>query len=398
MALIRTAYKHDELSWCGRHNFVQSAFRPVEGGQHMGRHLGSALTFLVTLLLMLLFGEFVVRWVLGDQTVLFPRYHTDVTYGDFTIRRIHPNARFRHRSVDGAWEFHTNSQGFRNYVDFEYEKPQGRLRVLSLGDSHTQGYEVRQDYTFSSVLERYLSKQGIDAEVMNTGVSGFGTAEQLILLENEGIRYQPDVVVLAFFANDVEDNIKSDLYRIDNEGNLFAASFRHTPGVRLQNVIYSVPGVKWLGENSYLYSVAFNLTWSIFKSRLSATARDEVIEYAIPMRDDYTPYEIALAASLLERIAEICESNEIFLVLVDIPVSLGSGGISSSFADDLRQSLPATANVVDSLELLSTYQGVAELHAPNGHHHISEFTHTLLGVQIGRLIEEALWRKDLAIP
>ena len=38
------------------------------------------------------------------------------------------------------------------------EKPDGGFRVLSLGDSHTVGFEVRQEHTFSEVLERFLRR------------------------------------------------------------------------------------------------------------------------------------------------------------------------------------------------------------------------------------------------
>ena len=52
------------------------------------------------------------------------------------------------------------------------------------------------------------------AEAINAGVSGFGTAEALAFLENEG-HYRPDVVVLGFYANDFEDNLKAGLFALD---------------------------------------------------------------------------------------------------------------------------------------------------------------------------------------
>ena len=67
-----------------------------------------------------------------------------------------------------------------------------------MGVSNTQGFEVRQEHTFSAVSERYLRREGTSAEVINAGVSGFSTAEALVLLENEGINDKPDVVVLGF--------------------------------------------------------------------------------------------------------------------------------------------------------------------------------------------------------
>jgi hypothetical protein len=100
--------------------------------------------------------------------------------------------------VDGAWKFVTNSRGFRRHAGVHVCQAANTLRVLSLGDSHTQGYEVHQDLTFSAVLERYLKYHKINAEAINTGVSGFSTAEELVLLENEGVKYSPDVVSWVF--------------------------------------------------------------------------------------------------------------------------------------------------------------------------------------------------------
>ncbi len=334
---------------------------------------------------MLLLCEVFVRALYGDTTVLFPRYHTDVQYGEFTIRGIRPNATFSHKSIDGSWTFMTNSQGFRNHKDFDYHKPENQLRVLSIGDSHTQGYEVRQDHTFSAVIERYLERQGFHAEVLNSGVSGFGTAEQLIFLENEGLSYQPDVVVLGFFANDLEDNIKSGLYQLDERGDLVISSYQHIPGVRIQNLMYSIPGIKWLGENSYFYSLLFNSVWEFAKLQLTEQSAEEASDFAIPQRDVYSRYELNLTAALLDRLYSACQEAGVKLIILDIPVKTHEGTIASSIPDDLRAVVARSSDAfVDSQHLLAEYDGVAELHVPNGHNHISEFSHTMLGIEAAR--------------
>jgi hypothetical protein len=76
----------------------------------------------------------------------------------------------------------------------------GRARVLLLGDSVTFGSWVRDGETFAALLDgRY--------EVINLGVAGYGTAQELLKFEHDGIGYRPDVVVLNFtVANDVSDN------------------------------------------------------------------------------------------------------------------------------------------------------------------------------------------------
>ena len=223
---------------------------------------------LAAMLLAFACGEGVVRLVFKSDTVLFARYQTDYAYGKYKIRGIRPNMAFWHTSVDGSWKFETNSRGFRNTREFTYAKPTSTLRVLSLGDSNTQGHEVRQEATFSAVIERALARPGRPAEAINTGVSGFGTAEELVLLENEAVKYRPDVVVLGFFANDFDDNLKSGLWGLDSAGRLIEQNSQHLPGVGIQNFIYAIPGVRWLGDNSYFYSMLFNYAWIAAKIQL----------------------------------------------------------------------------------------------------------------------------------
>jgi hypothetical protein len=342
----------------------------------MRRFLASAAVAFASTLVALAAGEFVVRALYKNQIGMFPRYHTDYRYGRYALRGIRPNAEFRHSSVDGTWTFVTNSRGFRDAREFAYAKPAGTLRVLSLGDSHTQGYEVRQEATFSAVLERYLAKRGVRAEVLNAGVSGFSTAEALAFLENEGYKYEPDVVVLGFYANDFEDNVKAGLFALE-AGRLVERKFEHLPGVRIQNAIYAVPGVRWLSENSYLYSFAFNGLWIHFKK---AARRDAALEYAVATKQRHSDREVALALALLERMRGFCERRAIRLIVVDIPRPLRRAEPS------LPPGLAPGIELVASGELLREFEGVADVHVAHGSRHISELTHALIGVELGRRI------------
>lgn len=348
-------------------------------------------------------AELVVRLALRETTVLFPRYHTDYHYGRYTIRGIRPNSTFDHTSVDGSWRFITNSKGFRNTTEFPYAKPPGVVRVLCIGDSHTQGYEVGQDATFSATLQRYFGNEAVKAEVINAGVSGFSTAEALVFLENEGFKYEPDVVVLGFFANDFEDNLKAGLFGLDAQGQLVETKVEHIPGVRIQNVIYRVPGVKWLSENSYFYSLLFNNVWNYFKGRLGrqASARQEVpadgdganppdaFEYAVATVSAFSTDQVSLAAALIERMALFCRARGIRLVVVDIPAWAGGYRSASSIPPELSQRLASAAiEYIDSTSVFDSYEGVVEMHRANGHHHISDFTHAVLGVTIGQRLRD----------
>ena len=63
----------------------------------------STLLLIASLIVAFLIGELIVYLRYGDRIVIFPRYVTDVYYGDYRIRGNVPNARYRHKSVDGTW-------------------------------------------------------------------------------------------------------------------------------------------------------------------------------------------------------------------------------------------------------------------------------------------------------
>jgi hypothetical protein len=348
----------------------------------MRRFLASAAVVAVSALVALALGEVAVRLLYKDETVMFPRYHTAYRYGEYALRGVRPNSRFTHSSVDGSWDFATNSRGLRDTRDFAYEKPAGVLRVLALGDSHTQGYEVRQEATYAAALERWLAARGVRAEVLNAGVSGFGNAEALAYLENEGYKYQPDVVVLGFYANDFQDNFNAGLWALE-DGRLVERKREHVPGVRIQDVIYALPGVAWLGEHSYLYSLAFNGTWHFFQRMMIARASGAgQPEYAVARKHGPAAREMALAAALIERMRAFCESRGIRFLVVDIPVPHGRY--------DWLPSLPEQglggAEVLASRELFGPFEGAIELHLPHGHRHLSEFGHALVAATLGQRI------------
>ena len=357
----------------------------------MKRFLANAALVLGSLAVAFALGEVAVRVLLKDTNVLFPRYHTDYRYGSYTLRGIRPNAEFWHSSIDGKWRFVTDSRGFRDTREFAYAKPAGTLRILALGDSHTQGYEVRQESTFSAIAESYLNGRGRRSEVINAGVSGFGTAEELAFLEAEGYKYQPDVVVLGFYANDFVDNLKAGLFGLDAEGRLQALKYEHIPGVRIQNAIYAVAPVRWLSENSYFYSLLFNGVWVHFKEKLTHAA---TAEYAVATTSGLSAQESDLAAALIERMQRFCTERGIRLIVVDIPQEAGAKHIAPSMPEALAGRLArAGVEVIAPNELFADYDGTLEMHVAHGNHHISEFTHALIGVEIGRRINGAGLRR-----
>lgn len=106
-----------------------------------------------------------------------------------------------------------NSLGLRG-PECNLDKHADCFRVLALGDSFGWGYGVGDEEVFSSVLQQKCSTQFEQpVEVLNASVSGWGTDQQYLYLKNEGVHFQPDLVVLLFFpVNDIENNSHSSQY------------------------------------------------------------------------------------------------------------------------------------------------------------------------------------------
>ena len=110
-----------------------------------------------------------------------------------------------------------NSRGLRDR-EYPYEKPQGVSRVACHrhGRLVRLGYGVADDEVFAEVLERRLREAEGKWEVLNTGVSGWGTDQEYLYLKQEGFRYSPDIVVLALsLVNDPLDAATSRQYGLD---------------------------------------------------------------------------------------------------------------------------------------------------------------------------------------
>jgi len=93
-----------------------------------------------------------------------------------------------------------NENGLRDR-EHSYKRQNDIKRILVLGDSFAWGYGVEEPERFSQLLEASLG-----VEVINAGVSGYSTDQELLWYRNEGVKYETDLVILEIAGNDVGDN------------------------------------------------------------------------------------------------------------------------------------------------------------------------------------------------
>jgi hypothetical protein len=167
-----------------------------------------ALLILFGLLLPLVLAEIGLRVagaiLPGDyQTVSFAEAHPE--FG----RRNRPGAGWKKTSEYTSW-IEVNLKGLRG-AEIDYPKPPGEYRILVVGDSFTFAEQVNQIETFTQRLEDRLNADGatLHYRVLNAGSNGWATANEAVYLTKEGVRFRPDVVLVAvYLGNDVADNYR----------------------------------------------------------------------------------------------------------------------------------------------------------------------------------------------
>jgi len=165
--------------------------------------LFAACTALLAIVLALAGGEILTRlfWKHrldpDDERSLSYRY--DPELGWFPI----PNSSNRFMGSRPITVQH-NGDGFRDPP----HGPKQKKRIAFVGDSFVWGYDAEQPERFTDQLQARL----IDWEVLNLGVSGYATDQEFLLLQRWFDHYQPDIVVLVYCDNDVEENRLNMVY------------------------------------------------------------------------------------------------------------------------------------------------------------------------------------------
>ena len=154
---------------------------------------------LVSLAGVLLGAEGVARllrpqWAPTQADRMFWKYHPTLGWA----HQPGQSGQLNHR--DFSVQVRINSRGLR---DREYELPRtNKKRMLVLGDSFAWGFGVEEHERFSEILE----DRHVGWDIINSGVSGYGTDQCYLYLRDEGLSYRPDLVLLLFYINDIIDN------------------------------------------------------------------------------------------------------------------------------------------------------------------------------------------------
>jgi hypothetical protein len=257
----------------------------------------------------------------GDyQTVSFAEAHPE--FG----RRNKPGAGWKKTSEFTSW-IEVNSKGLRG-AEIDYPKPAGEYRILITGDSFTFAEQVSQDETFSQRLEDRLNAEqpGLKYRVLNAGSNGWATANEAVYLTKEGVKFKPDVVIVALYlGNDVSDNYRR-VATVQNAEDADLAlrgadSFEGPRRVLRKSELYTV----------FESGVLAKLPWWGDSGGSNSSDR------RAPRTLEEAQEAWAITASLLDRMRDVSESQGARFVVLVVPSATAvaqRGGTAVKETDD----------------------------------------------------------------
>lgn len=197
----------------------------------------------------------------------------------------------------GALTYSHNSKGYRS-DEFAIEKPQGKIRIVTLGGSTTYGVGVNNNETWPHYLAQEL---GASYEVINMGVPGYSSRENLIQTELDLSALQPDLAIYYIGLN--------DLRNINIEGLKADYSDFHQP---------SLYGAFGLCKNENLPSLASLKLFVLLGQNLGLieTCANQQIDVKVRAHKGVDEHALSIYKQNIERIDSVCEHNGISVLLV----------------------------------------------------------------------------------
>lgn len=198
----------------------------------------------------------------------------------------------------GPGRVRINSLGLRG-PEVTLRKPEGVVRVLVLGDSFAFGMGVEERHLFTTLLEGLLEdgSPGREFQVINLGVLGYATDQELILFQELGTRLMPDAVVLLMCDNDFLGNVQDFVYR-----RYYKPFFELEAGGRLRAFNQPVPHLD-RGQRARLFLGQESNLWNALRRW---TRSPDLLEVAVPRDTDQDP--ILLTAALVRGLSGIVEA------------------------------------------------------------------------------------------
>jgi len=250
---------------------------------------------------------------------------------DYLPWGLKPNTNDMHHGLFNEFSVNVsiNSQGLRN-AELQ-PKQEDTYRILVIGDSFTFGYGVENNETYPYLLQQKLDEaSNKKIEVINAGyASGYGTETFYAYLKKEGLKLEPDMILIGFLpGNDFTDITVEQWEEVDEKGlpvSVTGGDWIDESGRRRQ----VNPGANFI-ENPVLYRthLFFNTNshvYAFFKERLKGFVIKQSPPTELFSRKEYTQREEMLynkSTKILKGIINLANEKDVSVAMVMIPIKV----------------------------------------------------------------------------
>jgi hypothetical protein len=209
-----------------------------------------------------------------------------------------------------------NSAGMRDR-EHSLTKPEGVFRVLVLGDSFMEALQLPFEASFPSLLEGELGATGRRIEVLNASVSGWGTDDELRYLTSYGLRWKPDLIVVATtLYNDVSDNLRERFHTA--RGGVLVEKRERTPFLA-----YGALQMKgFLATRFHTYQLLLRAKRAREMQAESNQLHVHVAHLFGDAEDERMSRGLQLTTLMLERMRVVASASGSRVVVVMVPMAL----------------------------------------------------------------------------
>ena len=289
--------------------------------------LMNVLLFLAVIIFFLVIFEVVLRvgfaynpdWVKPDKDYIY------ISNPGKTFTRFH-------HDLNTTITMHNNEKGYRGRI-IPYSNIDNATRIFVVGDSLVECFAPGFENCFPNVMQDNLSN---NYEVIAYGTASWALDNEYKVIEKEGLKYNPNIVIVAYFMNDFWDSSRELVFslqkeRLDN-GSTIIKLVDNTPIVNYNKRVL----VYYLSEKSYIARFMMDKLHKKFSlakigcilgiSGFKKGSEKEELFWGIPKEVFYEEYDEDIEINylktrlILKKYKKLAEENNIKLYFAVIPL------------------------------------------------------------------------------
>jgi lysophospholipase L1-like esterase len=299
-------------------------------------------------------------------------------------RRLIPNTHVVRVQNYNKIPIDINSNGFRDNEIPAIKNP-GETRILVLGDSITFGANTTQEYTYAKRAEAYLAaeSQAGQIRIINGGVEGIGTKDEIDILIDQGLAISPDIVVVGFYLND------------GNPPDRLAAGLANPGFIRKHSVLAQTiyRTYKFRQYSKGEMEEAFMYGWLTSPPPQDwRTNRDSLLQYAAIAEKDWgaawNPDTWAGIDEQMKRLQVLAKDHNFKVVIASFPIVFQVD--AEYLENEPQQRLKALADKYhfQFLDLLPVFRSNSDRNIFFDWCHLSNVGHDIVGMTLARFLSE----------